>query len=77
MAQKESKCFDKRTVDRYREKGLVTESEVQAHLKALPDDASRCEYVQMDLHDTELGDDSLDDDDEKADQEDNEADDEE
>jgi len=55
MAQKELKYFDKRTIDRYREKGIVTDGEIQSHVKALPDLSNQCQWVQMDLHETEIG----------------------
>ncbi len=58
---KEKRNLDIRTLDRYREKGLLTESEIQSHMKSLPDDANNCQWVQMDLHDTEMGEEASDD----------------
>ena len=55
MPQVTSKHFDRRVCDRYVEKKTITKEQLQAHLKGLPDDAENGTWVQMDLHDTELG----------------------
>lgn len=46
--------FDRRVTDRYLEKGQIKDSEVNSHMKGLPDDANNAQYVQMDLHDAEI-----------------------
>ncbi len=50
------KHYDKRTFDRYLEKGIVKPQEFEAHLKNLPDDAANAVYVQMDMDEAELTD---------------------
>lgn len=50
------KHYDKRTCDRYMEKGIVKNQEFEAHLKSLPDDAANAVYVQMDMDEAELTD---------------------
>ena len=73
MAEITKKYLDRRTVDRYVEKGLVKENELNSHLKGLPDDAANAQWIEMDLHDAEI----VDDDSEGDDEADDEADDEE
>jgi len=51
--------FDRRVVARYVASGLVKEAEFNSHLKNLPDDTNNAQWVQMDLHDAELGEGSL------------------
>ncbi len=65
----ESKYLDKRVADRYVAKGLLKKEELERHLKALPDSEPDGVWVQMDLHDTEVGEDSddLDEDDDQKD----------
>ncbi len=48
------KYLDSRTCDRYLKKGLLSQKEYDAHLKALPDDEAVSTFVEMDVHDTEL-----------------------
>ncbi len=62
MGSNETKAryFDSRVSDRYVKKGIVTKKDMEAYVKALPDDEANSTFVQMDLHDTEL---SSDDDD--------------
>ena len=52
------KLLDRRTVERYIEKGLVKASEFQSYMKNLPDETNNAQWVQMDLHDAELTDES-------------------
>ena len=70
MAEVTNKHFDRRVVDRYIEKKTITPEQYKAHLKGLPDDTENGTWVQMDIHDTELGEgdhaDSGDDDEEGA-----------
>jgi hypothetical protein len=54
----EKKHLDKRVADRYVTKGLLKKEELEKHLKALPDSEADGIWVQMDLHDTEVGEDS-------------------
>ena len=61
MAEQKSKFFDRRTVDRYIEKGTVKDADFRDRLKSLPDDSANAQWVQMDLHDAEISDDDLDD----------------
>ncbi len=56
MKERESKFFDRRVVERYVQKDIVKPGEFQEHMKNLPDDTANAVYVQLDLHDTELGD---------------------
>lgn len=46
--------FDRRTTDRYLEKGLMKADDLAKHVKGLPDEANNAQYVQMDLHDAEI-----------------------
>lgn len=52
------KLLDRRTVERYIDKGLVKASEFQTYVKNLPDEANNAQWVQMDLHDAEITDES-------------------
>lgn len=54
----EKKYLDKRVAERYVTKGLLKKDELEKHLKALPDSESEGIWVQMDLHDTEVAEDS-------------------
>jgi hypothetical protein len=54
----EKKHLDKRVAERYVTKGLMKKEELEKHLKALPDSEAEGIWVQMDLHDTEVGDDT-------------------
>jgi hypothetical protein len=49
-----NKGYDRRTVDRYVDKGLIKATEYQSFLKALPDDAANAQWVQMDMEDAEV-----------------------
>lgn len=49
-----NKAVDKRTSDRYVEKGVLKRADVDAYLKALPDEANNATWVQMDLEETEI-----------------------
>jgi len=54
------KHLDRRTVDRYLEKGLLKDETFQTYLKNLPDESVNAQWVQMDLHDAEIsGEDSM------------------
>lgn len=50
------KLTDKRTQDRYVEKGLVDKAHVQTVLKNLPDEAANATWVEIDMEDGQLGD---------------------
>jgi hypothetical protein len=50
------KYFDSRIVDRYVHNGLLKKAEYEAHMKNLPDDTENAVWVQLDLHDAEIGD---------------------
>jgi hypothetical protein len=54
MPQNKNRLFDRRVVDRYREKGAFSKEEYEQYLKALPDDSGNAQWVQMDIHDAEL-----------------------
>ena len=56
--QKPTKYFDKRTMYRYENKNILETKEVQAYMKALPDESNNAEWIQADVHDTFLGDES-------------------
>lgn len=49
-----TKGFDRRTVDRYIEKGKVKANEFQSFLKNLPDDAVNAQVVQLEMEDAEV-----------------------
>lgn len=53
------KRLDRRTYDRYMEKGLLNKKEIEAHMKGLPDDTANAQYVQMDLHDAEISEEGI------------------
>lgn len=59
MADIDKRHVDRRTVDRYKEKGLLKEADYQSYLKGLPDDAANAQWVQMDLHDTEISEEEM------------------
>lgn len=46
--------IDRRTVDRYVEKGLIKKSDYESYLKSLTDDSNNATWVQMDLEETEI-----------------------
>lgn len=46
--------IDRRTADRYIEKGLIKKSDYDSYLKSLPDDSANATWVQMDLEETEI-----------------------
>lgn len=48
------KHFDKRTVDRYVERGILSASELKNRLKALPDETPNAEWVELDDSDAEV-----------------------
>lgn len=49
---------DKRLIERNYTR--ATEKELQTYLKSLPDDTANAQWVEVELHDTELGSDNLD-----------------
>lgn len=49
------KLYDKRVTDRYIEKGMLKQSELDAHKKALPDDTANADWVQLDMEETDIG----------------------
>lgn len=55
MAQIDPKMTDRRTYDRYLAKGLVKQSEVDQHIKSLPDDSANAQWVTIDLDEAEVG----------------------
>jgi len=57
MAEINRRYLDRRTQDRYVEKGLLKDADLKAYMKALPDEAANAQYVQMDLHDAEISED--------------------
>lgn len=50
------KYFDKRTVDKYIERGIVKEADFKNRLKSLPDETANAEWVQLDVNDAEVAD---------------------
>lgn len=50
------KHYDKRTYDRYVEKGIVKPQDFDSYLKNLPDESANAVYVQMDMDEAELSD---------------------
>lgn len=61
------KKFDRRTYDRYVESGIVSQSDFEKFIKNLPDDSAHAQWVQMDIHDTEISEDFPTDDSEESD----------
>lgn len=57
MADQNKHHYDKRIVDRYVAKGLVKGNELESYMKALPDETANAQFVELDLHDTDLSDD--------------------
>jgi len=72
MEDNRAKRMDQRTVGRYIDKGIVTETEYKDFLKNLPDDTANAQFVQMDLHDAELNGEEADADDETDEESDSE-----
>ena len=58
----EKKLYDRRTIDRYLEKGILTKDEHGKYLKNLPDETNNAQWVHMDLHDAEISDEGRDED---------------
>jgi hypothetical protein len=54
MSQNNSKMYDKRTVDRYVERGDLKREGVESYLKNLPDSGDQAQWVQMDLYEAEM-----------------------
>ncbi len=54
MADTNLRYLDRRTFDRYLDKGILKEADLKSHLKNLPDDTANAQWVQMDLHDAEI-----------------------
>lgn len=54
MAENKVKTYDKRTVDRYMEKGMIKRADYEGFLKALPDDSANADWVETDLEDEEM-----------------------
>lgn len=48
------KLGDKRTQDRYVEKGLVEKNKVEAQLKALPDETANATWVEIDMEEVRV-----------------------
>ena len=46
--------IDRRTVDRYMDKGIIKKADYDAYLKSLPDDTANATLVQMDVEETEI-----------------------
>lgn len=53
------KLNDKRTQDRYVEKGLLEKSKVESLLKSLPDESSNASWVEIDMEDLNLNQEGL------------------
>ena len=49
------KLMDKRVIERNLGKGLISQKEVEAHLKKLPDLEAEAEELILDVHDDEDG----------------------
>lgn len=48
--------MDKRTIDRYVEKGLIDKKAYETYLAKLPDDTANAEWVQTDLLEADFSD---------------------
>jgi len=55
------KLNDKRTQDKYIEKGLVDKAQVQTMMKNLPDEAANATWVEIDMEDGQLGEEEMND----------------
>jgi hypothetical protein len=55
MAPIERKMLDRRTFDRYVSKGLVKQTEIDQHVKSLPDENNNATWVTIDLDEAEVG----------------------
>lgn len=53
------KLNDKRTQDRYVEKGLLEKTKVEGLMKTLPDESSNATWVEIDMEDLNLNQDAL------------------
>lgn len=60
------KHYDKRTLDRYIERGVVKESDFKNRLKALPDESPNAEWIELDMSDAEVAESPLSCDDEST-----------
>jgi hypothetical protein len=56
--RKDAKLTDSRVMERYLRDGGISQEQYDAHMKNLPDDTNNAQWVQLDLHDAELGDSS-------------------
>lgn len=56
MYSDKEKRLDKRVVDRYLKKGLVSEKEFEKHMKELPDEEVNAEWVSIGMDEAELSD---------------------
>lgn len=48
------KLTDKRTADRYVEKGILSKADYEKHLKSLPDESANATWVEMSIEETDL-----------------------
>lgn len=55
MKEAERKLYDRRVLERNVRKGLVKNNDFQSYMKSLPDETNNAQWVQLDLHDSELG----------------------
>ena len=49
MENTKKPTYDKRTVTRYIEKGILTQTEFDKHRKTLPDESNNAQWVQIDM----------------------------
>lgn len=54
MSHQDEKYFDVRTMHRYLKKGVVKQEEINAHLKALPNDEDNFELTVFENDDLDL-----------------------
>ncbi len=57
------KHYDKRTVDRYIDRGVIKDSDLKSRLKNLPDDEANAQWIELDLSDAEVAEQEIDQDD--------------
>ena len=53
------KHYDKRTMDRYLERGTIKDSDIKSRLKALPDDTENAEWIELDVSDAEFAEENV------------------
>jgi hypothetical protein len=53
--RKDAKIYDSRVIERYLRSGAITQAQHDTYMKSLADETTNAQWVQLDLHDAELG----------------------